>query len=80
MSNWKKTLAKVMSGAADANIRHSDLCQLLVRLGYTPSQGSGSHRIFRQAGRDLINLQSAGGIAKSYQVRQVREQLNKYAK
>lgn len=32
------------------------------------------------AGRDLINVQEAGGMAKSYQVRQVREQLNKFEK
>ena len=78
MSNWKKTLAKVMSGTADANIRYDDLCRLLLRLGYTASQGGGSHRVFRFVGRDFINLQDAGGIAKSYQVRQVRDQLNKY--
>jgi hypothetical protein len=40
----------------------------------------GSHRIFRFEGRDFINLQDAGGMAKSYQVRQVRDQLSKYQK
>jgi hypothetical protein len=79
MSNWKKTLAKVMSGEADASIRYDDLCHLLTRLGYTSKQAS-SHNIFRMAGRDLINLQDAGGKAKSYQVRQVREQLTKRQK
>ena len=78
MSNWKKTLAKVMSGTADANIRYDDLCLLLSRLGYTASQRGGSHRVFRFVGRDFINLQAAGGMAKSYQVRQVRDQLSKY--
>ncbi len=78
MSSWKKTLAKVMGGTADANIRYNDLCVLLSRLGYTASQGGGSHRVFRLQGRDLINLQDAGGMAKSYQVRQVRDQLKKY--
>jgi hypothetical protein len=34
MSNWKKTLVKVMAGTADANIRYNDLCTLLNRLGY----------------------------------------------
>jgi hypothetical protein len=37
MSKWKKTLTKVMSCRADANIRSDDLCLLLRRLGYTPS-------------------------------------------
>ena len=80
MSNWKKTLTNVMSGRADANIRYDDLCLLLCRLGYTPSQTGGSHRVFRFEGRDFINLQGAGGMAKSYQVRQVRDQLSKYQK
>ena len=80
MSSWKKTLAKVMSAASDANVRYSDLCTLLNRLGYTASQGGGSHRVFRFPGRDLINLQGAGGMAKGYQVRQVRDHLNKYQK
>ena len=76
MGNWKKTLAKVMGGQADAGIRYDDLCQLLVRLGYTSRQ-TGGHNIFRMVGRDLINLQNADGKAKAYQVRQVREQIQK---
>lgn len=80
MGNWKKTLAKVMSGTADANIRYEDLCLLLRRLGYRPNQAGSSHRIFRFVGRDFINLQNASGMAKSYQVRQVRDQLSKYKK
>ena len=78
MSHWKKTLRKVMSGRADANVRYDDLCLLLRRLGYSPSQAGGSHRVFRLEGRDFINLQDSGGMAKSYQVRQVRDQLGKY--
>jgi predicted RNA binding protein YcfA (HicA-like mRNA interferase family) len=76
MSRWKRTLERVLDGQSDANIRYGDLCQLLVRLGYTGRQ-SGSHHIFRFPGRDLINLQDSGGKAKAYQVRQVREQLQK---
>ena len=45
-----------------------------------PSQAGGSHRVFRFEGRDFINLQDSGGMAKSYQVRQVRDQLSKYQK
>jgi len=78
MSTWEKTLAKVMSGTADANIRYDDLSHLLVRLGYSAKQ-EGSHRTFRMPARDLINLQhSTGGKAKAYQIRQVREQLQKF--
>jgi predicted RNA binding protein YcfA (HicA-like mRNA interferase family) len=77
MGHWKKTLERVMSGRADADIRYDDLCQLLGRLGYAGRQ-SGSHHIFRRASRDLINLQNSHGKAKAYQVRQVREQLQKF--
>ena len=76
MGNWKKTLERLMTGQSDANIRHDEMCQLLNRLGYISKQ-SGSHNIFRKPGFDLINLQNSGGKAKSYQVRQVREQLKK---
>jgi hypothetical protein len=74
VSNWKKTLEKLMTGQSDANIEYKDLCILLNRLGYV-SKHSGSHNIFRKSGFDLINLQESGGKAKPYQVRQVRDQL-----
>jgi predicted RNA binding protein YcfA (HicA-like mRNA interferase family) len=76
MSSWKKTLEKLMAGQSDANIGYDEICQLLSRLGYVSKQ-RGSHNIFRKPGFDLINLQNSGGKAKSYQVRQVREQLRK---
>jgi predicted RNA binding protein YcfA (HicA-like mRNA interferase family) len=76
MGNWRKTLEKLMTGQSDANIGNGEICHLLARLGYVSKQ-SGSHNIFRKPGLDLINLQNSGGKAKSYQVRQVREQLGK---
>ena len=74
MSNWNKTLGKLMAGHSEASIDFDDLCNLLTRLGYARRQ-SGSHNIFRKPGFDLINLQNSGGKAKPYQVRQVRDQL-----
>jgi predicted RNA binding protein YcfA (HicA-like mRNA interferase family) len=76
MGNWRKTLERLMTSQSDANIGYDEICQLLSRLGYV-SKHSGSHNIFRKPGFDLINLQNSGGKAKSYQVRQVREQLRK---
>jgi hypothetical protein len=73
MSNWKKTLEKLMAGQRDASIDSDDLCSLLIRFGYVRKQ-NGSHNIFRKPGLDLINLQNSGGKAKPYQVRQVRDQ------
>ena len=74
MSNWRKTLEKLMAGQSDASVDFNDLCNLLTRFGYARKQ-SGSHNIFRKPGFDLINLQSSVGKAKPYQVRQVRDQL-----
>ena len=76
MSSWQKTLEKLMGASSDANISYDDLCRLLLRLGFDRKQ-RGSHTIFRKSGCDLINLQNSGGKAKSYQVKQVREQLRK---
>jgi predicted RNA binding protein YcfA (HicA-like mRNA interferase family) len=74
VSNWSKTLEKLMAGQSDASIDFDDVCNLLTRLGYTRRQ-NGSHNIFRKPGSELINLQNSGGKAKPYQVRQVRDQL-----
>lgn len=63
-----------MAGQSYASIDFDELCNLLTRLGYVRRQG-GSRNIFRKSGFDLINLQSSGGKAKPYQVRQVRDQL-----
>jgi predicted RNA binding protein YcfA (HicA-like mRNA interferase family) len=75
--HWRKTLGQVLDGQADANLRYDDLCHLLYRLGYVSKQ-KGSHVPFRQEGRDRITLQNAHGKVKSYQVKHVREQLEKH--
>jgi hypothetical protein len=49
MSRPKKTLAKVLLGTSDANIRFDDLCGLLLDLGFE-ERVKGSHR-FLHAGR-----------------------------
>jgi hypothetical protein len=50
----------------------ADLIRLLEALGFEHRRTSGSHRIFRAAGLPLVNLQDdGGGMAKTYQVRQV---------
>jgi hypothetical protein len=77
MSNWKKTLEAVMSGQSDANIRFSDACTMLQRLGYAPRETGGSHRIFVKAGCEKINLQNNAGKLARYQVKQMREQIKK---
>ena len=77
MSRAEKLFEKLMSGQNDANIPFDELCTFLIKFGYTARTTKGSHIIF-QRGSSFLNLQpSTGGKAKVYQVRQVREQLQK---
>jgi hypothetical protein len=76
MGKVDKIRASVMSGSSDANISFADLCLLLGKLGFNERAGKGSHRLFTH-GQFFINLQADGNKAKSYQVRQVRDQLRK---
>lgn len=75
MSKTAKLFEKLMGGTSDADFALDDLMALLTRLGYDSRKTKGSHIIF-QRGSSFLNLQpSAGGKAKSYQVRQAREEL-----
>lgn len=74
MSKWDKLREKILSGRSDANISFQDLCNLLMRGGWT-MRIRGSHHVFEKAGIKPLNLQPIGPNAKSYQVRQVREAL-----
>lgn len=78
MSRKRKTLARILSGVADADIRFKDLSSLLMALGFT-CKVKGGHHIFSQDGIiEIINLQPIGAGAKAYQVKQVRELILKY--
>lgn len=73
MGKHDKTLQKLLSGTADANMAFADLLALLTWKGFLIRQGSGSHVIATRAGvRERITLQPDGSKAKGYQVRQVR--------
>ena len=77
MSRTEKLFDKLMAVRSDANFSFDDRCTLLTKLGYTMRKTKGSHIIF-QRGSSFINLQpAAGGKAKAYQVRQVRQELQK---
>lgn len=77
MSNARKVFHKLMVGHNDANFPFDDLCTLLTKVGFTARKTKGSHIIF-QRGPSFLNLQpSSGGKAKAYQVRQVRQELQK---
>ena len=63
-----------MSGGNDASLSFDDLVSLLTKMGYTAPHERQPYHL--SARIELLNLQpSSGGKAKSYQVRQVREEL-----
>lgn len=73
-----KVLEKILGGASDANIRFSELCSLLDKLGFQ-KRIKGSHHIFwRESIEEILNLQPNGNKAKPYQVKQVRQVILKY--
>jgi predicted RNA binding protein YcfA (HicA-like mRNA interferase family) len=79
MGKYEKLILKILRGTSDANISFDDLCDLLRRLGFE-ERTRGSHHVFRRQGiEEKINLQSDAAKAKTYQVRQVRSILVKYA-
>jgi predicted RNA binding protein YcfA (HicA-like mRNA interferase family) len=68
-------LLRVLRGSSDANIRFSELCALLSRLGFA-ERIKGSHHIFtRKDVAEILNLQPRNSLAKPYQVKQVRRVL-----
>jgi hypothetical protein len=79
MASIRRVLVKVLAGSSDKNIRFEDLRGLLLSLGFD-ERVRGSHHIFFRSGvEEIINLQPReGGMAKPYQVRQVRNILVKY--
>lgn len=78
MSKKRKLFEQILGGRADANIPFRGICNLLTDLGFRERINS-SHHIFSKAGiEEIINLQSKGGKAKPYQVKQVRTLVVKY--
>lgn len=78
MAHPRRVINRVLSGAADRNLRFSDLRGLLVSLGFA-ERVRGSHHIYTRDGvAEILNLQPRGGMAKPYQVRQVRDVIVKY--
>jgi hypothetical protein len=75
----KRILEKVLSGLSDKNIRFSELRSLVSSLGFD-ERIRGDHHIFSQTGvAEILNLQPLrDGMAKAYQVKQVRSIILKY--
>jgi len=71
--------SRVLGGAADQNLRFDELRSLVLALGFE-ERVRGSHHIFSRFGiEEIINLQPGNaGMAKAYQVRQVRSIILQY--
>ncbi|HEX9733899.1 MAG TPA: type II toxin-antitoxin system HicA family toxin [Thermoanaerobaculia bacterium] len=78
MGKHAKLLIKIVSAEADAGIPFADLRQLLLRLGFS-ERIRGSHHIFKRVDiPERLNLQRQGRHAKRYQVRDIRDIINRY--
>jgi len=78
ISEADKLLVRILRGASDNNIHFEGMCRLLRNLGFD-ERTRGSHHIFTRDGvEEILNLQTKGGRAKPYQVKQVRQVILKY--
>lgn len=78
MTQHEKFLKRLMDGAADKDISFSDLCILLRRLGFEERIRGDHHIFFKESVEEILNLQPKRGLAKPYQVKQVRNLIRKY--
>lgn len=73
MSKIKKRLRRFLSGSLDHFMEFDELLHIM-RLYEFEERIAGDHHIFiKEDAREVINLQSNNGMAKPYQVKQVRE-------
>ena len=79
MRRWRRLIVQILAGRPDRNVRFGDLCGLLRALGFE-ERVRGSHHIYTREGVvEILNPQPRdGGMARPYQVRQVREIMVKY--
>lgn len=78
MSQQEKLMFAILSGTQDKNVSFSDLQSVFERLGFQ-CRIKGDHFIYTKDGiEEIINIQPVGKMAKSYQVKQVRQIILKY--
>ncbi|HEY3875635.1 MAG TPA: type II toxin-antitoxin system HicA family toxin [Candidatus Kapabacteria bacterium] len=76
--NPHKVLESILRGTSDYNIRFNELTGILQSMGFS-ERIRGSHHLYSKIGiRELIDLQPENGMAKAYQVRQVRKIILQY--
>jgi hypothetical protein len=74
LSQFEKTLRKLLTGSSDSNFKFDELRNLLLYLEFE-ERISSSHHIYKKKGCfGIVNIQrEKSQNAKSYQVKQVRE-------
>jgi len=78
MGKHEKLLLKILQGGSDRNISFDELRKLLIKFGFD-ERVKGSHHILVKEGiEEIINIHSKSGMAKPYQVKQVRNIIIKY--
>ena len=76
--NRKQLLKRLAQGSVN-NVAFNDMVNLMEGFGFQLARVSGSHHIFIHPGiPQLVNLQSVGGKAKPYQIRQFLHWVEKY--
>ena len=78
MGKYDKLKKDVMSGQCDHNIKFNDFCNLLDYLGFILARQKGSHIMYKHATGAFANVQKDGSKAKGYEVKQLRDMINKY--
>jgi predicted RNA binding protein YcfA (HicA-like mRNA interferase family) len=78
MGKYEKLLSKILKGTTDANLDFSQVCQLLIKMGFS-QRVKGDHFIFSKDGiEEIINIQPLNSKAKAYQIKQIRNLIIKY--
>jgi predicted RNA binding protein YcfA (HicA-like mRNA interferase family) len=81
MASKKKLLERIMSGSSDASIPFDSMRNLLKAMGFEERQrrGGSSHYVYKLEGiPGLIVIQEEKGNVKTYQVRQIRNLIEKH--
>lgn len=77
MASVSDTLRQMRQSAQ--GVRFADLSRVCEHYFGAPRQGGTSHRVFRTPwqGDPRVNIQSARGMAKAYQVRQILKAIDR---
>jgi len=78
MGKYEKLIKKIIFELSDKNIEFDELYHLLLKLGFQVRIKGSHHNFSRKGILEKINIQKDGNLAKSYQVRQIRNIIIKY--